>query len=169
MRDLLQQIELGLQANLYYLSLMAALSIPDMCAALSSTEGKTNGTRYADWFDQNVAPKYSGNLDGQTCYRFRCSLLHEGRTQHSASPYTRIFFLEPGANSNIFHNCLFTHSNVTALNIDVRIFCYDMVNSAKTWLAANEGTAIFQTNFSKFIQRYGNGLSPYVVGTPVIG
>ena len=169
MRDLLHQIELGLQANLYYLSLIAALSVPDMCAALSSPDGKTTRIKYAAWFDQNVAPKYHGNLDGQTCYQFRCSLLHEGSTQHSRSPYTRVFFLEPGTNSNIFHNCLFTHSTATALNIDIRFFCIDMVRSAESWLALNESTPTFQTNFPKFIQRYPNGITPYVLGTPVIG
>lgn len=57
MRDLLQQIESGLQNNLYYLSLFATLSVPDMCAALSSPDGRTDGTKYAAWFDKYVAPK----------------------------------------------------------------------------------------------------------------
>lgn len=165
MRDLLQQIEFGLQVNLYYLSLIAALSVPDMCAALSSRDGKTTGPKYALWFDQNVAPKYNGNLDGQTCYQFRCSLLHEGSTQHPRSPYSRVLFLEPYQNTNIFHNCLIQD----ALNIDVRFFCRDIVASASDWLAVNESSPIFKANFPKFIQRYPNGIHPYIVGTPVIG
>jgi hypothetical protein len=169
MRDLLHQIERGLQANLYYLSLIAALSVPDMCAALLSSDGKTTGDRYAVWFDQNVSPKYHGNLDGQTCYQFRCSLLHQGSTQHSASAYRRVWFLEPGTNSNIFHNNLISNPEGTALNIDVRIFCCDIAISAETWLIANEKSPAFQANFPKFIQRYPNGLLPYVAGTPVIG
>ncbi len=165
MRHVLQQINLGLQANLYYLSLFAALSVPDMCAALSSPDGKTNGARYATWFDKYVAPKYNGNLDGKTCYQFRCSLLHEGSTQHQKSPYARILFLEPYQNTNIFHNCLIAD----ALNLDVRIFCHDIVMSTETWLSTNENTPTFQTNFPKFIQRYPNGIAPYIAGTPVIG
>jgi hypothetical protein len=165
MRDLLRQIDFGVKANLYYLSLFAALSIPDICAALSSPDGKTTGSRYAAWFDQNVAPKYQGRLDGQTCYQFRCSLLHEGNTVHPASQYKRVIFLEPGTNSNIFHNNVIND----ALNIDVRIFCYDIISSAEDWLSANEACTTFKSNSPKFIQRYANGLAPYFVGPPVIG
>jgi hypothetical protein len=163
MRDLLQQIEDGLRANLYYLSLMAALAIPDMCAALSSPDGQTTGARYADWFDQNVAPKYGGNLDGQTCYQFRCSLLHQGTTQHPKSKYSRIFFVEPS--KRVLHNNVFDD----ALNVDVRIFCGDLITSANTWLVANENTANYQNNLAKFIRRHPNGLPPYIIGLPVIG
>jgi hypothetical protein len=162
-RDLLQQIEGGLQANLYYLSLIAALSIPDMCAALSWPDGQTTGARYAEWFDQNVAPKYHGNLDGQTCYQFRCSLLHQGTTQHPMSKYSRIIFLEPS--NNVFHNNVIND----ALNIDVRLFCRDIIASASAWLTANEHTPNYGNNYPKFIQRHAGGLPPYIVGIPVIG
>jgi hypothetical protein len=112
MRDFLQQIESGLRANLYYLSLMAALSIPDMCAALSSLDGQTTSFKYADWFDENVAAKYGGTLNGRTCYQFRCSLLYQGTTQHPGSAYSRIIFLEPSGT--------FAHNNVIedALNVE---------------------------------------------------
>jgi len=163
MRDLLQQIENGLRVNLYYLSFISALSIPDMCAALSSPDGQATGARYADWFDQNVASRYRGNLDGQTCYQLRCSLLHEGTTQHPRSQYSRIIFLEPSSN--------FIHNNILndALNLDLCAFCRDITASASNWLTTNENTPNFRTNFPKFIQRYRNGLSPYIVGLPVIG
>jgi len=168
MRDLLDQIERGLQANLYYLSLLAALSVPDMCAALSSLDGQTNRTRYADWFDQNVARKYNGNLDGETCYQFRCSLLHQGTTQHPKSPYSRIIFVEP-PQPYFYHNNIFDHGpDNIAFNLDVGIFCRDIIASAKTWLEANENTPTYKNNFPKFIQRYPKGLAPFIVGTPII-
>jgi len=163
MRDLLGQVEAGLQANLYYLSIFAALSIPDICAALSSPDGQTSGAKYADWFDQYVAPKYHGRLDGQTCYQFRCSLLHQGTTQHPKSQYSRIIFLEPSG--MVFHNNVIND----VLNIDVRVFCQDIIASATDWLAANENTNTYRQNFPRFIQRYPNGIPPYIVVAPVIG
>ncbi len=162
-QDLLQQIDLGLRANLYYLSLMSALSVPDMCAALSSPNGQTSGAQYAAWFDQYVAPKYCGNLDGQTCYQFRCSLIHQGTTQHPGSQYSRIIFMEPSG--HIFHNNVING----ALNIDVRIFCRDVTASATSWITANQNTATYRQNYPRFIQRYPNGIPPYIVGAPVIG
>lgn len=165
MRDLLKQIELSLHANLYYLSLVAVLCLPDMCAALGSLDGRTTGQRYAKWFDDNVAPKYGDRLSGETCYQFRCSLLHEGTTQHPTSKYTRIIFLEPGSSGHTFHNNLIDD----ALNLDVRIFCFDVMGAAAAWINANEDTATYKNNSARFIQRYPAGLAPYIVGTPVIG
>jgi hypothetical protein len=164
MRDLLDQIELGLQANLYYLSLIATLSIPDMCAALSSPDGTTTGAQYAAWFDANVAAKYGGHLSGETCYQFRCSLLHQGTTQHPKSTYSRIIFVEPNPRHR-FHNIVISD----ALNLDIPQFCLDIVASARTWIPANENTLAYRRNYPKFIQRFPTGIPPYIVGTPVIG
>jgi hypothetical protein len=165
MRDLLRQIDLGLDAKLYYLSLISALAVPDMCAALESPDGKTNGSKYADWFDKYVGPRYTSDVDGRFCYQFRCSLLHEGSTIHSKGPFARILFQEPYPRMNIFHNCVLED----VLTIDVRIFCRDIIAGAIAWLAANENTTTFQANFPKFIQRYPDGLAPYFSGAPVIG
>ncbi len=166
MRDLLDQIERGLQANLYYLSFLAALAVPDICAALSSADGQTTGARYAGWFDSYVAPKYNGRLCGSTCYQLRCSLFHQGSLQHPSSTYARVLFVEPSSTSRIV-----LHNNVLndALNIDVRIFCRDIIGGANSWLMASQSTPNYQKNFLKLMQRYPNGLSPYIVGVPVIG
>ena len=163
MKDLLEQVERGLQSNLYYLSLFAALTIPDICAALSSADGETTGPKYMAWFDKYVAPRYKGTVNGQICWFYRCSVLHQGSSQHPKSPYKRIIFLEPSG--NILHNNILND----ALNIDVRIFCADIVAGARAWLAENENTETFQANYPKFIHRHANGIAPYIVGAPVIG
>jgi hypothetical protein len=166
MRDLLQQIDLALGARLYYLALISALAVPDMCAALESPDGRTTGARYADWFDKYVGPRYLSEVDGRFCYQFlRCSLLHEGSTIHSKGPFARFLFQEPNPEMNIFHNCVIGD----VLTIDVRIFCRDIIAGALQWLTANESTPTFQANFPKFIRRYPNGLAPYFLGAPIIG
>jgi hypothetical protein len=55
------------------------------------------------------------------------------------------------------------------LNIDVRLFCPDLIAAANDWLVKNEGTETFKANFPKFIRRYPNGIAPYIVGAPVVG
>ena len=97
MRDLLEQIDRALQYNLYYVSIFTSLSIPDICAALSSVDGESNRTRYAQWFDQYVAPKCYGMISGETCYYYRCSMLHQGTTQHPRNAYARVIFAEPSS------------------------------------------------------------------------
>ena len=164
MKDLLEQIQIGLEANLYYLSLFASLCIPDICGAIRSEDGLSTNDKYKDWFNEYVAEKYDGFLTGEDCYFFRCSLLHQGSSQHSKSGYSRVIFVEPSASTNIFH-CNILND---ALNIDVRIFCYDIIEGAKAWLKKYEGTDIYKKNYGKFMSRYPNGLAPYIVGLPVI-
>lgn len=169
MEDLLKQIEAAVKANAYYLALYVALTLPDICAAMEATDGIATKDRYIAWFDRFVAPRYSigstPSLTGETCYYYRCSLLHQGRSQHPKMSYSRILFLEPGASTNVFHN------NVVgdALNIDVRIFCQDIVAGVRSWLPAASATENFRNNYPRFMQRYPNGLPPYIVGAPVIG
>ena len=70
MRDLLDQIENALNFGLYYIALIASLSIPDICGAIESTDGKATRKKYQEWFDKYVAPKYCGMLTGEDCYFF---------------------------------------------------------------------------------------------------
>jgi len=165
MQNLLNQIQKGLEVNLYYLSLFVALSLPDICGAIDSKDGNATSEKYIKWFDRYVAPKYSGFLKGEDCYRFRCSLLHQGSSQHPKSTYSRVLFVEPTATTNVFHNNVMN----AALNIDVRIFCSDMIEGTKKWLQKVEKTDLYKENYNKFMKRYPNGLAPYIVGVPVIG
>ena len=165
MKDFLEQIQIGLKANLYYLSLFVALTIPDICGALGSENGLASSGKYKDWFDRYVADKYGGFLTAEDCYLFRCSLLHQGSTQHPKSGYSRVIFVEPSATTNVFH-CNIMND---ALNIDVRIFCNDIIEGAKIWLRQFEGTELYKKNYGRFMSRHPNGLAPYIVGVPVIG
>jgi hypothetical protein len=171
MRDILEQIENGLDSNQYYLSLFVSLTIPAICGSLESNDGRDSRKKYEAWFDEYVAPKYNGFLDGHSCYCFRCSLLHQGSTQYSPeyenqepSKFTRILFIEPKTTKNIFHNNIIND----ALNIDVKIFCQDIISGAKEWLIKKEQTENFKKNYPKLVKRYVNGLSPFISGVPVI-
>ncbi len=164
MRDLIGQIREALQnPRLYYLTLFASLALPDICGAISSENGEANREKYIDWYNSYVAHTCHF-LTGEDCYRFRCSLLHQGSSQHSKSTYTRIIFVEPSATTNIFH-CNVLND---ALNLDVRIFCSDMVQGVEDWLQQHENTELYQKNYNRFIRRYSNGLRPYFLGVPVI-
>lgn len=163
--DHLSQIRSANAGGLYYVALFSALALPDICGALEAPDGIATPQRYAAWFDQHVAAKYHGSLDGQTCYQFRCSMLHQATTQHPKSQYSRILFLEPGRSSVVMHNNVIDD----ALNIDVRIFCEDMVTAVESWLPAARQLPHFAGNEAKCVRRYPQGLPPYIVGVPVIG
>lgn len=164
MQDLLAQIRTANSTGLYYVSLFSALALPDICAALESPDGLAKGPRYEAWFDRYLAPRYHGFLTGSDCYLFRCSLLHQGRTQHPKGTYSRILFVEPDGSGLVLHNNVLND----ALNIDVRIFCEDLVTAVETWLPQARKLPYFAHNLSQFVRRYPNGLPPYIVGVPVV-
>jgi hypothetical protein len=164
MRDYLDQLEAVRDANLFYVALAGSLMVPDMAAAMDAEDGRTTASRYAAWFDQHVASRFFGLITGDDCYGLRCSMLHQGRMAPHKGSYSRVLFVEPGTTPNLFH------CNVMddALNIDVRIFVAEIIASARAWLDAVEQTDLYRRNYERTMQRYQQGLAPYIVGVPVI-
>lgn len=169
MRDYLAQVRQVSQTNLYFLTLAATLTIPDMCSGLEAPNGNTKGALYKAWFDKHVAHKYTvgptqqPSFSGEDCWGLRCAMLHQGYLQPHQGVYKRIIFIEP-------HQSVIMHNNVMndALNLDVTQFARDMIDSAESWLVNAEQTPVYQANYPHYMQRYPQGLAPYVVGMPVI-
>ncbi len=184
MRNLIDQLDQSAGQRLYYVSLFTALTIPDIAGAMDAEDGRATGERYAAWFEEWVRPIFGEQasakmpaqirarvtppenpLTGLACYQFRCSLLHQGTSQHPASPYERIIFIEPGATTNAFHGCQLGG----ALAIDLPTFCREMVIGARRWVDRVENTERYIANYDRFARRHPDGLSPYITGVPVVG
>lgn len=167
MKDMLNQMRSANSAGLYYVALFSALAIPDICGSLAAQDGKASGARYKDWFDRWVAPKYSIlgsiSLTGDVCYYYRCSALHQGRATHPQMPYSRIIFLEPNPRYTLHNNIL-----NDALNIDLATFCEDVISGCEAWLDSVAADPTVQANMASVMQRYPQGLPPYIAGIPVI-
>ncbi len=175
MKLLLEQIEKGLEAELYYLSLFVSLCIPDICGALESENGFAQPEKYKNWVSQYLVAvrpdKYGDRLSADHIWQFRCALLHQGRTKHSKGEYKRILFFEPGVEIPIrgLHCCIVgTKTEDKSLVIDIRQFCSDIIAAAESWLVSNQTNQNFMGNYKNLIRRYPNGISP-VLGCPVIG
>jgi hypothetical protein len=164
-RDFFDQMEAAVDAGLYYASLMCALAIPDVCGGMEAEDGQATKKRYIDWFDRNVGPRYEGVLSGGDCYLLRCAMLHQGSLRHPEGAYERVIFLEPGATR------MTLHMNIVlgALNIDVSIFCRDLIEAGRVWLADAEDSDAYRRNYDRFLKRHPDGLAPYIKGVPVIG
>jgi len=185
LRTLIDQIEGSLASGFYYLSLFAALAVPDIAGALDSENGKASGQKYIDWYEKWVRPRFAENtlaaipeqvrpyiqdlgvspFSGEACYRFRCSLLHQGSAQHPRSPFTRILFIEPDTTTNVVH---YTEIN-DALAIDLRLFCREVTSGAIRWLDTAESSPRYIQNYERFARRHPMGLAPYIGGVPVVG
>lgn len=162
MDELLEQIESSLKNGEFFLALFVSLTVPDICGAAGSKNGEAKGNRYKAWFDKYVAHKYNGNLDGGNCYAFRCSALHQGRGKHRNLGYSRILFADP-MSGHILHNNVMNG----ALNIDVKLFCQDIVEGARIWLKDMAHDPNFNTNYPHVLKRHKGGLAPYIRGMDV--
>jgi hypothetical protein len=168
MRDLLDQIQAANRSGLYYISLLSAILVPEICGALESSNGEAEGKKYAAWFDKNVSPRYAvrgvPTLSGWDAYRFRCRMLHQPAAHVPPSPLSRLIFVEPGTNGIEAHN----NKIFDILNIDVRLFIEDIAEAALLWLERVEHTPLYKTNYDRYARRYPDGLPPYMGGSPII-
>ena len=176
MRDVLDQIDSASRMGLYYLALMGALAIPDMCGKLE-TPNVCVKERWSRWYEENIDSFYLSNspsgavwLSGADAYQFRCSFLHEGSAQsRPETAHGRIIFVEPGNLAGPVHLNGIEFGGVRALTLDVSTFVSDVTSAARHWLDRVEGTEPFETNFSsRFVRRYPEGFPGFIGGVPVI-
>ncbi|WP_218668306.1 hypothetical protein [Sediminibacillus massiliensis] len=76
----------------------------------------------------------------------------------------KILFVEPD-HGMVMHN----NEINDVLNIDVEIFCKDLIKAASEWYKKAKNTDNFKKNYEKTFKRYPDGLAPYIVGIPVYG
>lgn len=160
----LRQIDRASQAGFSYVALFSALAVPDICGALESVDGQATGEKYKRWFDRYVGVRYGESFTGEDCYDFRCAMLHQARTGRLRGRYARVIFVVPTPAGNVFHNNVLND----ALNLDLRLFCQDMVSGALQWLRDVANDPNFIRNNRQMVHVYPEGLAPYIVGTPVI-
>lgn len=162
MELMLKDIEQALNAELYFIALQSSLTLPDICASLVSTDDKNKRQKYVKWYDDNVQKLHPTYLDGEECWKYRCSCVHEGGSK--TKNYSRVIFLAPGQSQIRMHNNIIGD----AINIDLKTFCLDMIDAVRVWEASAKETDIFKKNYPRLMRVYPEGFPPYIVGIPVI-
>ena len=163
MQLILNEIDHAIDSGLYYLGLASALTLPDICAALESANGQTTKSLFIEWYDKNMATRFH-HLTANDFYSLRCGVIHQGKMGHAKMQYSRVLFTIPNSQNNIFHDNVIND----ALNLDVTIFCRDIVDCVKTWLIANSNHPNIIKNLPLTVQPRPQGLAPYMVGMPLI-
>jgi hypothetical protein len=157
MKHLTDSIKNSLETSNWYSAIAISLAIPDICAKI--TDGiKSNGTKYAKWFDyyvgENYKTKYTSNqlemtkkystiedynrllkgtkLSGNDCYALRCAFLHEGsgeiNSQRAREILDEIKFLEPNYQMNMHGSII---NNKLVLHTDE--FCTHILQGVENW------------------------------------
>lgn len=87
---IVEEVRKQLEADNHLSALMIALTIPDICGKILYPKDKC-GERYRKWFDMYIGDYEQSPfakedekwrdmpyMDGRSCYKLRCSLLHSG-------------------------------------------------------------------------------------------
>jgi hypothetical protein len=156
MDHLTDAIKSSLESKNWFSAIALTLTIPDICAKI--TDGKkSNGKKYADWFNHFVGAKYKTNytqerldwlkekapeayeelkhqtrLSGNDCYALRCAFLHEGESeilnQRAQEILNEIQFVEPNSKF-IVHGTILNKKLI--LHIDT--FANDIIEGVQQW------------------------------------
>lgn len=157
------EIERALSAGLYYLAIVVALGLPDVCAALESDDGEATKQKYRTWCDAWLLPSYPG-LTSDDLYSMRCGVVHQGRLGHPKMQYSRVLFTLPNPSRNVFHRGVIND----APNLDAVTFCRDVTDAVARWHAATGAEPNVVANLPRLVRFYAQGLAPYLVGVPLI-
>lgn len=163
MDAIFEEIRRALDARLYYLALVGTLALPDICAALESTDGQTTGPKYKAWCDQWLSARYP-DITADDLWFMRCGVVHQGRAGHPKSQFARVVFTVPSADHSVWHNNVVND----ALNLDIEIFCYDVIEAACQWYDTKQNDPHVLANLPRLMRYYPNGLAPYLQGMPVV-
>lgn len=143
MDGFLDGLERSLQEQNWHAALVMSLTLPDLCVKAANPAEKTNGAKYAAWFDEFVGPTYMRPvgpdrrlhvfLSGNDCYALRCALLHEGSsevtTQRARETLERFHFCVPGDRNISWH----MNQKHGALILMVDQFAADVLEAARSW------------------------------------
>jgi hypothetical protein len=148
MDDLIKALEAALQNENWYGALFVALTVPDICGYLETLKESISG-RYKRWFKKYM-PLYASYVGGEStrkiflspsdCYALRCALIHQGgevvKEQKARETLERFHFTEPSPNIQI--HCIVINDNILQLQVD--IFCRDVLNGFKKWCQDTQNT-----------------------------
>lgn len=162
MEEFIRQIRLASGAGLYYLALWGALTLPDICGALGSENGRATGPKYKAWIEEFIPALKDGAAD---IYGLRCSMLHQGR----AAPHggdTPVAFMAPGAPQ--IHLLTTETTDGDRINwLSIEMFVGEVTEAAERWYVEFGDTQRVRRNFEKFARLRPEGLDRHVEG-PVI-
>jgi hypothetical protein len=170
MEELIKELKIALDNKLYITAINTALIIPDICSALQSSNGRTNGKKYSNWFNEFVSEKYSENLYGSDVYKLRCASLHQGKFNYDYDNYDRILF-QPTTINVIMHNCISANNGgITekALILNIEIFINDIIVGHSNWLSKMKDNPFYEMNLKQSFKYNPLGVKPHVVGIPII-
>lgn len=160
----IQEIKKALDVKCFYAAFHLAITLPAMCAAAENPHVKKGKDRekYTNWCSKNFP-----NANAELLYRLRCGMVHEGSLfKDKKEKYDRVLLTTEG--NLIVHNCVIQYNNESCYVINIPIFCKEIIEAVKRWIDNTKNDVNIARNIDKMAKMYSLGVSPYIVGVPVV-
>ena len=118
----------------YWALLHVIVTLPDICAALESDDGRTSGPKYMSWCDRFTPTDI---MNGADWWEVRCLVLHQGRTKTRDGRFYK--FIKPTAAARV-HQTVWGSRDTIAL--DVAEMSNEMIKSIRAWFQYLQGPYI---------------------------
>lgn len=167
MQQFIKSIEHSVKSKNWYGALFMALAMPDICRSLERpkiAQGEI-GLWYRDWFDRYLSQNYSQsrleetNFHAQDCWLFRCSCLHSGIDAENRKRMMKFCFTAPLEGDGI---CIHKNYLNGTLQLQVDIFCQDMISAVNTWMREMASNKDIQSRIEMLIKINQEPLNGFV-------
>ena len=152
----------------YWSALHLLLTVPEICGALQSVEGRSSHAAYRAWAHHNLAVSF---LSPSDWYHAHCQLLHHGRTPaatgHAGAAgarYDRFVYVDPESAPGQ-HGRIAMRRGHLEIVLDVAELCDAMHDGLYRWFRSLvQGPS---RDASARVQRHLSTLPSPLAGTPV--
>lgn len=135
MLNLIKEIKIALDYNLFHVALGMALTLPDICGNIEFKETKVK-KRYIDWcnsylYNQGFINNDKKVISGEDCYLLRCAVLHSNNLKLKEN---RTFLLRISSTKD---KGIYTESQLKEsskyIELDIRHLCHILCNAAEEY------------------------------------
>ena len=166
LKNILNEMDACLEAGMYYPALLVALTLPEICTALTTTPDVQIKWHHYEAFVANYCDGLG--IDGPSCYRLRGGVVHRGNAAgHQFIGLTNVVFTTPSSGSSV-HGTKMFQPEKSALVIDLAKFCSSMKAGVFSWYAANKDSDLVKKNIPELLSPRSNGIAPWVGGGGII-
>ena len=158
MKKKILEVKQALSNRLYNSALALTLTLPSICAraeydALIDGDRKT----YVEWFNKYAIEKFTFRtnripdgkpskiitIDGDTCYKLRCAVLHAGNFEIFKCKYEKIIIHAHDQDSEIYEHELIDSPNAY---FDIHKFCFLLCSAVEEYYDSFEDKSKFDTD-----------------------
>lgn len=131
------EINRCVEGKCYWALLHLVVVLPDVCAALESTDGMSSGEKYKNWCNRYLADHL---LTGCDWYTIRCLVLHQGRTvdEKGKSQYGGFSFSQPNELGLPVQRTIKNTNQGKVLHMDVGVMAGQVLAAMCLWFDSLE-------------------------------